>query len=343
MDNVTQVLKSGRRPTIRAVADLAGVSQTTVSFVINDKPGAAISAATRKRVWEAVEKLDYRPNYAARSLSTRRSNLIGFISDRFASGAYGGQSVVGAQSVAWDQGRLLLIVDTEANEAKLRIAVEQLLSRQVEGMLIGASTLRAWRPPEALQDVPTVLINCFDPEERFPCVIPDEFGGGFSAAMHLAKAGHKRIALLYGSPENEAGRRRREGYRAAMRDAGLEIDQSLEVDTSWFPEGGRKGAAALLDMPDPPTGIFCINDWVAMGVFQEASRRGMRIPEDLAIVGCDEQEFAAGLQPGLTTLALPHAQIGMRAVEMLMARRGEKQNVGEIVEVPCSLILRDSA
>ena len=185
MRDVTQALKGRRRPTIRAVADLAGVSQTTVSFVINDKPGAAISEATRRRVWQAVEELDYRPNHAARSLSTRRSNLIGFISDRIASGANGGLSVVGAQSVAWAQGRLLLIVDTEADEVIQRTAVEQLLSRQVEGMLVGASSLRPWQPPAMLGEVPTVLVNCYDPDGRFPCVIPDERGGGYAATMHL--------------------------------------------------------------------------------------------------------------------------------------------------------------
>jgi LacI family transcriptional regulator len=343
MRDVTQTLKGRRRPTIRAVADLAGVSQTTVSFVINDKPGAAISEATRRRVWQAVEDLDYRPNHAARSLSTRRSNLIGFISDRISSGAYGGQSVVGAQSVAWEQGRLLLIVDTEADEAIQRTAVEHLLSRQVEGMLIGASSLRAWRPPAMLEDVPTVLINCYDPDERFPCVIPDEFGGGYSATMHLIKAGHRRVALLYGTPEVEAGIRRRNGYLAALRDAGLAHDPALEIVTSWYPEGGRQGAGALLDRAEPPTALFCVSDWIAMGALQEVCRRGLAIPGDVAVVGYEDQEFAARLQPALTTLALPHGQIGKRAAELLVSRRGDRPLPAEVIEIPCPLVLRESA
>lgn len=332
-----------RRPTIRAVADLAGVSQTTVSFVINNKPGAAISEATRKRVWQAVAQLDYRPNHAARSLSMRRSNLIGFISDRIASGSIGGQSLLGAQSVAWGQGRLLLIVDTDADEAIQRAAVDQLLSRQVEGMLIGASSLKEWRPPDVLQEVPTVLINCYDPEERYPSVIADEFGGGYSATAHLTKAGHKRIGLINGAPETESSRRRQEGFRAAMRDANLEHDPDLEVTTSWFPEGGRRGASTLFDLPDPPTAIFCLNDWIAMGVYQEAADRGRRIPEDVAVIGYDDQDFASGLQPGLTTLASPHEQIGKRAADLLMARRGDRAMPYEVIEVPCPLILRESA
>lgn len=343
MRDVTQALQGRRRPTIRAVADLAGVSQTTVSFVINDKPGAAISEATRKRVWQAVEELNYRPNHAARSLSMRRSNLIGYISDRIASGAYGGQSVLGAQAVAWEQGRLLLIVDTDADEAVERMAVEHMLSRQVEGMLIGASTLRAWRPPEGLGDLPTVLVNCYDPDGRYPSVIPDERGGGYSATMHLVESGHRRIGLIAGVPESEAGNRRREGYRTALRDAGLDSEAALEVATSWFPEGGREGASILLDRVAPPTALFCVSDWIAMGAFQEAQRRGLRIPDDVAIIGYDDQEFASGLQPTLTTLAMPHAQIGRRAAEMLMSRRSERPPVPETIEISCPLILRESA
>ncbi|MEZ5670597.1 MAG: LacI family DNA-binding transcriptional regulator [Alphaproteobacteria bacterium] len=334
---------SRRRPTIRAVADLAGVSQTTVSFVINDKPGAAISEATRRRVWDAVEELDYRPNHAARVLSTRKSNLIGFISDRIASGAYGGQSVLGAQSVAWSKGRLLLIVDTDADEAIEEAAIDQLMRRQVDGMLVGAFSLRAWRPPAMLLELPTVLINCFDPDGRFPCVIADEYEGGRSVAAHLVAAGHRRIGLVYGEPEAEAGVRRRDGFRDGLERAGLGDNRALEVTTNWFPDGGRHGIAELLDRDDPPTAVFCISDWVAMGAYQEIQRRGLRIPDDIAVVGYDDQEFAAGLQPPLTTLALPHAQIGRRAAEMLLAHRGDRPLPPETVKVACPLVRRDSA
>lgn len=341
MRDVTRAPKGSRRPTIRAVADLAGVSQTTVSFVINEKPGAAISEATRKRVWQAVEELDYRPNHAARSLSTRRSNLIGFISERLGSSACGGQSVVGAQTVAWEQGRLLLVIDTESDEAVQWSAIEQLLSRQVEGMLIGAAALRAWRPPALLDDVPAVLVNCYDPDGRFPCVIPDELGGGYSATMHLANAGHKRIGLIYGSGA-EAGARRREGYRAAIQEAGLDLDPDLEAEVSWTPEGGRIGAARLLDLPRPPTALFCVSDWIAMGVAHEARHRRIGIPDDLALVGFEDQDFAAALDPPLTTLRVPHNRIGQRAAELLMARQGDRPLAPQSIEIPSTLIARRS-
>jgi LacI family transcriptional regulator len=336
--DVMQAPKGPRRPTIRAVADRAGVSQTTVSFVINDKPGAAISEATRQRVWQAVEELGYRPNHAARSLSTRRSGLIGFLSDGMAGG---GEYMLGAQSVTWAQGRMLLVVETEADETRERGAIEELLSRQVEGMLIGSAILRPWRPPAVLDETPTALVNCYDPDGRFPAVIPDEFAGGHAAVSHLIAAGHRRIGLICGPMDRESRIRRCEGCLAAMREAGLPTSPEMQVLVSCTPQGGRVGASRLLDLPKPPTALLCASDWVALGAYQELARRGLSVPDDIAVVGYGDQEFAARLDPPLTTLALPHRAIGQQAAALLMARR-DRPLAPEVIRVTCPLVVRGS-
>jgi LacI family transcriptional regulator len=175
-----------------------------------------------------------------------------------------------------------------------------------------------------------------------PSVVPDEVGGGRTATEELIRHGHSRIGFLNNVDDIPATRGRLEGYRAALRDAGLPFDQRLVVEGRSDTEGGLQAARKLLSATDRPTAVFCFNDRMAMGAYHAAAELGLRIPEDLSVVGFDNQELIAeGLRPGLTTVALPHYEMGAWAVETLIAHI-EGQKRADHTVLNCPLVLRNS-
>ncbi|MEZ4657164.1 MAG: LacI family DNA-binding transcriptional regulator [Caldilineaceae bacterium] len=165
---------NSRPPSMKDVAKLAGVSQTTVSFVLNNVESANISAETQERVLAAIEELSYRPNAMARQLRFNRTHTIGFISDVVATTPFAGRIIQGAQDVAWEQGYLLLVVNTGGNQEVKQAAVETLLERRVDGILYATMWHRAVAPPPQIHEAPTVLLDCFVAERSLPSVTPDE-------------------------------------------------------------------------------------------------------------------------------------------------------------------------
>lgn len=327
------------RPTIRSVAKRAGVSPTTVSLVLNGL-ASSISEPTRERVMQAVRELDYRPNANARALGGARSHTIGFITDIIASAGYAGRSVMGAQELCWKKDKLLLIVNTGDDADILKAAVEIMRDREVDGLVYAAMSMRRVELPVDDIDIPLVLMNCYDDAGRFPCVLADEIGGGKTATKALIDAGHRRIAMLHGAPRVDAGELRLLGYQAALEEAGIPFDPALVPVASWFPDGGYASTMALMALAEPPTAFFCVNDWVAMGCFEALKELGKRIPGDVSVVGCDNDELAGRMRPGLTTIQLPHYELGRAAVELLLNPDGARPE--EPVKIPCPLVIRES-
>ncbi|HYN86924.1 MAG TPA: LacI family DNA-binding transcriptional regulator, partial [Ardenticatenaceae bacterium] len=172
---------SKRSPTMKDVADQAGVSPTTVSFVINDVPNANIPEETRSRVFDAIKQLGYRPNALARGLRARRTHTIGFISDEVASSPFSGQIIAGAQATASDYEKVLLLVNTGGNPDLKETAVETLLERQVDGIIYATMYHRVAQPPAALREAPAVLLDCYVEDRSLPSVVPDEAQGARTA------------------------------------------------------------------------------------------------------------------------------------------------------------------
>ncbi len=189
-----------RRPTMADVGRLAGVSATTVSFVINARPGEVIRPATRLRVLAAVEELGYRPNRAAQGLRTRSTGSIGFITDEVAVESFAGQIITGAHDVAWRNGSVLLVINTMRSRAVTRAALDNLMDRQVDSIIFAAAGTRRVTLPPTVGRAPTILVNCFTANGSLPSVLPDEVTGGRSAARILIDAGHTNIAYLTGVP-----------------------------------------------------------------------------------------------------------------------------------------------
>lgn len=306
-------------PSMYDVARVAGVSQTTVSFVVNDAPNSNIPQETRDRVWAVIEELGWRPNALARGLRMQHSHTIGLISDEIATSSHAGKIIQGAQDAAWANGKMLLVINTGNNPDIERASVKMMLERQVEGLIYATMYHREVTPPAYLAHVPTVLLDCYAADRSLPSVVPDELQGGRAATEALLRAGHRRVGFL-----NEVGPLpgmfgRLEGYKQALAAHGLPFDPALvRTGVVTAPEGYRC-ALELLQLPEPPTAIFCYNDSMAMGAYDAVKQSGLVIPADIAIVGFDNLEvIAAQLRPPLTTVELPHYAMGQWAVRYLL-------------------------
>jgi LacI family transcriptional regulator len=343
VDLETTKAKRERPPTIGDVARLAGVSPATVSFVLNDVTGKVISERTKRRVRESAHELRYRPNAAAKLLRMNRSHVIGFITDEIASTPFAGDIIKGAQEAAWEVGKILTIVNTGENPEIEESAVEMMLERRVEGIIYAAMYHRAVEPPPDSREAPVVLLNCYSEDGTWASVVPDELSGGRTATEVLLGKGHERVGFINLPPGIPATVGRLEGYKQALDVHGLAFDSSLVRYGNGTADGGYRCAAELMRVPGPPTAIFCGNDPTAMGAYEALKERGLRIPEDVAVVGFDNQELiAAHLRPALSTVALPHYEMGRWAVGNLIEQAEHGKAIPTRHAVGCPYVERES-
>jgi LacI family transcriptional regulator len=339
-----------RKATSQDVADRAGVSRSAVSFVLNGRADGNIAKDKQLLILAAAKELNYTPNAVARSLQSQRTHTIGVVTDAIAGGPFAGKLLQGASSAAFDAGYLLFAIDTQRNDVREDNAFGTLINRQVDAMMFAAESLRPHRPHPAMQGIPALLANSFDPAGTLLSIIPDEIGGGRRAAQILLDAGHTSIAYLSGGPELVATERRTQGLDAAIATAGLPSIEALE--TGWEINDGYAAAMRLLTDDggrspklDRPTGVVCANDRVAVGFMLACGQLGLRIPQDLSIVGYDDDEpLARTVVPGLTTVALPHREMGEKAIELLLAEldHGAANQSGGTILIPCPVVMRGS-
>ena len=344
-----------RKATSQDVANHAGVSRSAVSFVLNGRADGNIAKDKQLRILAAAKELNYTPNAVARSLQAQRTHTIGVVTDSIAGGPFAGKLLQGASNAAFSAGYLLLVIDTQGEEVRENSAFTTLINRQVDAMVFASMSLRAHQPHPSMSGVPAVLANSFDPSGTLRSIIPDEVTGGGAAVQVLLDAGHHKIAYLSGTAELVATERRTQGFNTALAAAGLAPVEARE--TGWEINDGF--AAAMLLLADDaghspkrerPTGIVCANDRVAVGVMLACGQLGLRVPQDLSIVGYDDDEpLARTTVPGLTTVALPHREMGEKAVELLLADLGHgaatpaaEHQHGETIIIPCPLVVRGS-
>ncbi|MGD8167546.1 LacI family DNA-binding transcriptional regulator [Herbiconiux sp. P16] len=333
---------------IRDVAREAGVSVTTVSHILNDVESARASDETRERVRATAQRLGYGANRIARSLRRQQSEMIGLLSEEIATTPHAGRIILGAQQAARERGLTLVLINTSRDELDIQRDTDALLRQQVDGVLYATMYHREIALPSSLQAVPTVLIDSTSEDGRVPSVVPDEEGGAYVAVDELLRHGHRRIGFITNSDDVPATRGRLAGYRKALADAGLDFDPTLVVAEQSETPGGYKAAVEVLGRPDRPTGMFCYNDRMAMGAYRAAAELGIRIPDDLSLVGFDNQELIAeGLYPALTTVALPHFEMGEWALGALTTLMeggddADQEIVYEVAVLPCPLVRRQS-
>lgn len=315
--------KASETATMRQVAERAGVSQATVSLVLNNVGGSRVKEVTRQRVLDTVDELGYRTNAFAKSLRSGESGMIGFISDEVASSPFAGRLLKGAQMLAWETGNVILSVDTY-NEPDLEAAaIDMMLSYRVKGVVYASMYHRVLDLPEGLHAVPTVVVNAQERTQRVASVFPDEEGGGYSATRQLIEAGHTRIAMINIQPEDSdlpAGVGRLAGFRRALAEAGIAESRGLVKYGGGVVEDGLALTLELMDASEPPTAIFCGNDRTAWGAYRALESRGLRVPDDCSIVGFDNHEMLAPiLDPGLSTIELPYELMARTGIELLLS------------------------
>lgn len=317
-----------RRPTMTDVAKAAGVSQSTVSMVLNNVSGARLSDQTRAKVLGMAVSLGYRmprrdllPALAAATVSGGAAprNLIGYLVDEISTSPHPVVSVDGARDAAWEHGCLLNVAVTRNNAEQEAAAIAALRANPaLLGIIYSTIFTREVRPPDSLNGVPTVLLNCHDAVRRLPAIVPGEVAGGHTATEYLILQGHTRIAFINGEPWMEAAQDRFKGYRRALATADLPFDPALVKDGDWMSGSGFDGTLQLMQLERPPTAIFCANDLMALGALEALKQLGRRVPEDVSVMGYDDQEISRHTHPPLTTLVLPNYEMGQAAVEALM-------------------------
>lgn len=310
-----------RRPIMKDVAQLAGVSRTTVSLVLNGR-GARIAEATRRRVEEAARELNFRPSVAAQQLRTSRSRMIGLIGDEIASGPFAGGLIAGAQASARERDHALVVMNT-GREGDLSVDLETLEDRHADALIFATVMTRpvqlSGRLAERLARPGVILLNCFDEQHDLPAVLPDDRAGGAAAAELAAAAGHRRIALIGGERGTWPAAERLAGYRDALARRGISFDPELVRHGNWHADSGYEQSRAVLGLDRPPTALLCGNDRMALGAYDAIKELGLQVPGDVSVIGYDDQqEIVAYMRPPLTTMRLPYYEMGASAVAAIL-------------------------
>jgi LacI family transcriptional regulator len=334
---------------IKDVAIAAGVSVTTVSHVLNEVAYARISPETRDKVRTIAEQLGYGPNRLAQALRTRRTGMLGLVSEDIATTPHAGRIILGAEEAAKARGYNLVIINTSGSASleSRQADVEALLERRVDGIVYATMYHRNVELPANLGSVPSVLVDSVATGGNITAVIPDEEGGARSAVGALLAAGHSRVGFINNTDDVPATRERLRGFRAALTEAGLDGDAAPVESGVSEVQGGYEAARRILAYRERITALFCYNDRMAMGAYRAAAELGLVIPDDLSVVGFDNQDLiAANLHPGLTTVALPHYEMGAWATERLMDAVEGKTGLALMAPHPtilgCPLVRRES-
>lgn len=317
----------GSQVTLQEVARAAGVSRTTASLVLSDRgTELRISEASQERVRRVAAELGYRPNKISATLRSGRSRTIGFVSDTVATSQLAGDMIKGAIEGARRHDHMLFIGESEGDEREQGRLIETMLDHQVDGLILASMFTRERAVPRTLSGKRVVLLNAVERSAtpRFPSVIPDEFTAGRQAARALLDAGHDRIHLIGAGPhpgdvppETVAGRERLAGILAELADNGL-TPASGRLCTIWLPFDGWKATTDLLGSGVSGGALIAFNDRLAFGAYQAIQEAGLSVPDEFSIVSFDDHQLAGWLRPALTTFALPHHELGRRAVEILL-------------------------
>ena len=327
--------------TIAAVAEAARVSKTTVSHVLSGKRPVAL--ATRRNVLRVMEELDFQPNYFAQALIANRSHAVALIVQDLTNPYYPllGR---GLQLAIGQAGYVVMLFDGAAYPGALEAAVKTAVQRRVDGVVIATAGVE--RAASTLQraGIATIAVGSGPTVADLDWVSADDERIAYDAVAHLLKSGRRRIAAITGPTDGNPGLARLRGYRAAMAEEGVAVDERLVVDGGWTRDGGAAAMRAVLEESDPPTAVFCANDVMAIGALDAAFGLGLKVPDDVAIAGVDDIDAAALLRPSLTTVRLPTLEIGRTAGALLLDRlaQGVAAPARHIL-VQHSLMVRQSA
>jgi LacI family transcriptional regulator len=332
-----------QRPTMIDVASEARVSQTTVSLVLNHADGARLSPTTRQRVIKAAAKLGYQPMRRGGAPAVSAATTIGFICDEFSTDPWTAIGLDGVREKAWAHGLTVTVMATRGDADMEAAALAQLATLPLAGLVYATINTRLVEAPTWTSRAPLVLLNCHAASGMLASIVPGEVAGGHAATNVLIRAGHKRIGYINGEASMEAARHRLRGYRQALATADLPFDPDLVREGNWQALSGYEATRALLALEAPPTAIFCANDLMALGCYEALREQRFSIPDDVAVMGYDDRELAEQLHPPLTTVLLPHFEMGSIAAEWLIeAATGAGEARPRQIKVECPIVMRKS-
>jgi DNA-binding LacI/PurR family transcriptional regulator len=327
--------------TIKQVADAAGVSVATASRALSNSDHP-INPETKQRILEVAQQLNYRPNQVARSLRTDRSPIIGIICDDITSD-FTTVIVRGIQDRLKAEGYFCIVINTDWNPDNEQKAIHDLAGHSIEGIIFAETTHQFADRELNLGDKKSVFVHRLFANGSANSIVPDEIYGGHLATQHLIQLGHRRIGHVLGSHEYFSSEERLQGYKLALEEAGIPFDPTLVAEGGYALEPGYRGARQLLELPEPPTAIFAANDLSAVGTIYAAQDLGLHLPDDLAIVGYDDQSIVPTIvRPNLTTVTLPCFEMGQASAELLLSLIQKDVTLKEEIKIKGKLIVRES-
>jgi DNA-binding LacI/PurR family transcriptional regulator len=324
---------------IKDVATRAGVSVATVSRVLNQNP--RVKPHLRERVLQAMAELDYRPSGIARNMRNQSARVIGLIISDIQNPFFTAL-VRAVEDVAYENQYTVLLCNSDEDPQKEQLYADVLSTERVAGVII-VPTSRDSCIPLLSRHIPVVMADRKVAGPATDSVTLDNIGGAYQATAHLIGLGHRRIGLVAAPLHVSVGLERRQGYEKALREHGIPLDESVIRTGNFKESGGYRAASELLDLDPRPTAIFAINNLMTMGTLQAIHERGLRIPEDISVIGFDDMPWLPLLVPPLTAVRQPVYQIGAEAARLLFRRmrEGPQKPVETIVLQP-ELIIRGS-
>ena len=324
---------------IKDIARVANVSYSTVSRALNDNP--RVQAQTKARIQRIASEMGYLPSAVGRSLVTRRTRTIGIVVSTITDLFYA-EVIDAIEETGFNHGYAVFLANSGGVPQRELAAIRALRERWVDGLIVvSCCSSKEELCAERVIDIPVVVINNAHRDHIGYSIEVDNVAGGQAATRHLLQLGHRRISHIVGPTTEWDAVERHSGYKQAMQAYGLTVDPALIVRGNSRPKGGIEAMKRLLALPAPPTAVFCYNDATALGAVRAARDAGLRIPQDLSVVGFDDIDLASYLEPPLTTVAQPRRAMGERAVEMILALLAGGPSVADCM-LPGKLVVRGS-
>ncbi|EMF8861838.1 TPA: substrate-binding domain-containing protein [Vibrio parahaemolyticus] len=328
--------------TMKDIAKLAGVSTSTVSHVINKT--RFVSEEISERVNNAAKELNYyAPSALARSLKVNRTKTIGMLVTT-STNPFFGEVVKGVERSCYHKGYSLILCNTEGDNERMRQSINTLLQKRVDGLILMCSSLEGERIDvfERYPDIPVVVMDWGPMLFTSDKIQDNSLRGGYLAAKYLIDCGHTEIGCITGPLIKHQAQMRYEGYKRAMNEAGLEFNANWIIESDFECEGGYQAFKKMAERGTLPSSIFVSNDMMAMGVINAANELGIKVPDDLSIIGYDDIHIAKFISPSLTTIHQPKYRLGQAAVETLVRRLDDKSNEAQVVQLEPTLVVRNS-